>query len=70
MALSIDVSIVPWSHRGSFLSWSTEGWQTVGRLTSGNDVYLITQCRQWTLPLFALRALPNGETVRAAFRIS
>lgn len=57
--LHVDVSIIPWSHRGSYISLSTKGGLN-GRLTPGNDVYLVSQCRAPGLPLFALRPLPAG----------
>lgn len=58
--LEVDVSIIPWSHRGSYLSLSTKGGLN-GVLTPGTDVCLISQCRPTGLPLFALRPLPAGE---------
>lgn len=57
--LEVDVSIIPWSHRGSYMSLSTKGGLN-GQLTPGTDICLISQCRPTGLPLFALRPLPAG----------
>lgn len=58
--LEVDVSIIPWSHRGSYMSLSTKGGLN-GQSTPGTDICLISQCRPTGLPLFALRPLPAGE---------
>ncbi|KXT04186.1 hypothetical protein AC578_90 [Pseudocercospora eumusae] len=61
-ALDIDVTIIPWSQRGSYLSLATKAGRQ-GCLTPGNDVYLVTHCRQFGFPLFALRPIPPGHSL-------
>ncbi|KXT10832.1 hypothetical protein AC579_1955 [Pseudocercospora musae] len=59
--LEIDLTIIPWSYRGSLLSCSIKSGD--GSLTPGNDVYLITQCREYTMPIFSLRPIPDISNV-------
>ncbi|EME83961.1 uncharacterized protein MYCFIDRAFT_195147 [Pseudocercospora fijiensis CIRAD86] len=62
--LDLDVSIIPWSQRGSYLSLATKAGRR-GCLTPGSDVYLVTHCRQFGFPLFALRPIPPGHALPA-----
>lgn len=56
--LEIDLATTPWSFRGSLLSCSTKSGN--GSLTPGNDVCLITQCREYTMPIVAIRLFPDA----------
>ncbi|KAF7186701.1 Glucosidase YgjK [Pseudocercospora fuligena] len=60
--LDIDVSIIPWSRRGSYFSIADKAGRQ-GCLTPENDVYLVTHCRQFGFPLFALRPIPPGQSL-------
>ncbi|KAF7189647.1 hypothetical protein HII31_08967 [Pseudocercospora fuligena] len=58
----IDLTTIPWSYRGSLLSCSIKSGD--GSLMPGNDVYLITQCREYTMPIFSLRPVPDASDLQ------
>lgn len=56
-----DLKILPWSRRGSFISFSrTTRLAPPLNLAPQEDVYLISQCVALSVPVFALRPLPGG----------
>lgn len=62
MSLSLDVAVLPWSRRGSFMSLTSKV-KLGDSLAPAHNVYLVSQCRAPALPLFALRPLPSGSSL-------
>ncbi|VUC37248.1 unnamed protein product [Clonostachys rosea] len=59
--LQPDPKILPWSCRGSFLSLArTTRLAPPLHLAPQTDVYLVSQCVALSMPMFALRPLPDG----------
>ena len=57
--VSVDPTIVPWSCAGSFLSLASRAG-VHGRLTPGQDIYLVSHTHYAGLPLFAIRSQVPG----------
>lgn len=60
MDLIIDPSIIPWSYRGSYLCLATRSGNG-GRLTTGNDICLVSHRHSGGLPMFTIRPLMDDS---------